>query len=348
MLALETGNRQACELVANAIGAIDAYKLTRARDLLEHALADLKLARHHDGHFLLAPYYIAVIEDLLGRSRDAAEQLQIILSEAPTGRPDLINEMRFNLAVAQYHGYSHEHLQGAAATLEKILNETGSLFGRIRFFRVRLHSRALLARVNAMWSIPRSPEDATAQAERDRIRGCYKTAVRNVHAVVHSPMLNMLRITERNRASEIEAITRNALGTAEMYYTDYFLDNADKLRALRRGLEQLIISDQLFSRDWSTYCNIGSCHMRLAYWGKDATEFRLTRDFLNEVVRELRPNYGFALYEIGRSYRIEGNFDEATKYLTQAKEIPVRYREVSDRRIDRELGLAKKGSSLYP
>jgi len=349
MLALQTGNRRAFELVAGAVAAIASYKSTRDRSVLEGALANLKLASQHDNHYLLAPYYIAVIEDLLGRSRSAAEQLLAILSEAPTAYPKLINEMRFNLAVAQYHGYSHDCLKAAAATLDTVLSDTNTLFGRIKHFRVRLHSRALLAQVYAMWSIPRTPEDvANYKNEKIRIWDCYKSANKNAYQVLYfSPMLLVLALIDRGRCREIKAIAHNAIGMATMYYTDFSLNHDAKLRTLRRGLKHLSISDRLFPRDWANYCDIGSCHMRMGYWRGDATEFDLARKYLSAVVKELRPDYGFALYEIGRSYRIQGNFTDALKYFTMA--MNVRHdREVSDRRVQREINLAEKGDNLYP
>lgn len=348
MLALETANRLSFEVVANAVEAINSYRVTRARETLETALADLRNARERDRHYLFVPYYIAVIEELLGRSHEAVEQLRVILSEAPGDRPALINELRFNLAVAQFHGYSHEWLQTASETLQRILADTNSVAGRLRYSRLRLHSRALLSRVYAMWSIPRTPEDVVAKHEQDRISNCYGHAIQNARAVVRSMALSAWRVVEAGRAREIEAVARNASGTAEMYYSDFFLDEQAKLAALRRGLKQLRKSDLLFPRDWATYCNIGSCHMRIAIWSKESSEFDVARKFLNEVVAELYPNYGFALYEIGRTHRVEGNFGTAISFFNRALQIPYEKRAVSDRRINREIGLAQEERSQYP
>jgi tetratricopeptide (TPR) repeat protein len=350
MLALQTGNRRAFELVANAVAAIASYKSTRDRSALEGALANLKLARQQDDHYLLAPYYIAVTEDLLGRSRSAAEQLSAILSEAPTAYPKLINEIRFNLAVAQYHGYGHVWLKAAAATLDTVLSDTNTLYGRIKHFRVRLHSRALLAQVYAMWSIPTTPEAAeNDKNEMTRIWNCYRSANKNAYQTLYfSPMLLVLALTDRGRYREIKAIAHNALGMATMYYTDFSLASNAKLSLLRRGLQHFSKSDRLFPRDWANYCDIGSCHMRLGHWGGDATEFDLAREYLNVVVKELRPDYGFALYEIGRSYRIQGNFTDALRYFTMAMNVVRQDRDVSDERVQREINLAEKGDNRYP
>ena len=162
-------------------------------------------------------------------------------------------------------------------------------------------------------------------------------------------MMPLLAIVDYPRFREVKAIAHNALGMAKMYYTDYFLDRPEqKISELRKALNHLEKSEELFPRDWANYCDIGSCHMRLGYWGDDSSELDIARRYLTQVVDDLRPNYGFALYEIGRSYRIEGNFDQAASYFARAMAVPARDREVGDYRVNREIDLAKKKNSFYP
>ena len=66
------------------------------------------------------------------------------------------------------------------------------------------------------------------------------------------------------------------------------------------------------------------------------------------MLAELRPNYGFALYEIGRTYRLMGEFAKAITHLEQAQSIPVEYRDVGDPRIDLEKSRARDSSRDYP
>ena len=73
--------------------------------------------------------------------------------------------MRYNLAVAQYHGYGHDSLAAAARTLEGILRDTSRWDLLFKHFRVQLYSRALLAQVMAMWSIPKLPEDVKTKSD---------------------------------------------------------------------------------------------------------------------------------------------------------------------------------------
>src|SRR5205085_3889172 len=100
--------------------------------------------------------------------------------------------------------------------------------------------------------------------------------------------------------------------------------------------------------NWANYCDLGSTHMRLGHWRGTVTDFNKALDYLRTVVNELRPNYGFALYEIGRTYRLMGKFAEALEYLSKAEEIPYEYRDVGDPRIDLEKKRAGDSSKVYP
>ena len=88
--------------------------------------------------------------------------------------------------------------------------------------------------------------------------------------------------------------------------------------------------------------------MRLAYWANNAAEFDVARKYLTAVVDDLRPEYGFALYEIGRSYRLEKRFEDALKYFERAMKVPRWVREVGDTRIQGQIDLAKDQSAVYP
>lgn len=268
MLSLATDNRRAFELVANAVDAIDRYKNHRNRDALEQALTGLDEAIRNDEHYILAPYYKAVIEDLLGQSQEAANHLQKILSQTSEANPNLVAEMHYNLAVAQYHGYGHEYLSAAAGTLQKVLDGTRSAFG-IKYYRIRLYSRALLAQVYAMWCIPKLPDDVTKQSEQVRIRSCYDESISNVHSVLNSLGRVLLSWADRSRFREVTAVANNAAGMAVMYFTDFFDERSQKVKELRKALRRFERSEQLLPRNWANYCDLGSCHMRLGYWAND-------------------------------------------------------------------------------
>jgi tetratricopeptide (TPR) repeat protein len=69
---------------------------------------------------------------------------------------------------------------------------------------------------------------------------------------------------------------------------------------------------------------------------------------LTKVVEDLRPNYGFALYELGRTYRLRGEFAKAIGYFDRVLAIPHELRDVSDRRLLIEKERAAAGTEEYP
>jgi len=107
-------------------------------------------------------------------------------------------------------------------------------------------------------------------------------------------------------------------------------------------------ADHLNPADWAVQCDLGSTWMRLGYWRKTATDFSLARAHLTRVISDLRPDYGFALYEIGRIWRLQGNFDQATTFFDKAFAVPAEYRDVSNRRVGLEKNRAIGRDSSYP
>ena len=69
---------------------------------------------------------------------------------------------------------------------------------------------------------------------------------------------------------------------------------------------------------------------------------------LKKVVDVLRPNYGFALYELGRNCRLVRKFDAARQWLERSGKIPVADRAVSDDRLKLESARAHLRLTDYP
>ncbi len=71
-------------------------------------------------------------------------------------------------------------------------------------------------------------------------------------------------------------------------------------------------------------------------------------DYLLRVVENLRPGYGFALYELGRLHRVWRKWNEAQDYQEGALDVPAKYRDVSDKGVEGELKRIKEKDSSYP
>ena len=62
----------------------------------------------------------------------------------------------------------------------------------------------------------------------------------------------------------------------------------------------------------------------------------------------LRPNYGFALYELGRLHRIWERWSEAIEYFDRSLAVPEKYRDVREGLVKAERQRAESKDGRYP
>ncbi len=343
-LAFDTESRKAFEEFTAALKFLEEYKTSKNRDQLESAELKLSAAITEDSDYLAPKYFLAILEDLKGRPKDAVEKLSELYPQLSEVNRRVRNEARYNLAVAHYHRYSHEHLESAAQEVESLLREV-----KVPILLAAAH--ALLAQIHAMWEIPKVPEPVD-DAERSRMCRHFEEAQKEVgealkHANPRVRLWNLFRI-QRPERREIVATAHNAMGMAIMYHTDYFEPTETKVKLLKKALKNLEKSESLHPDDWANWCDLGSCQMRIAVHSQERRRFKEGRRYLKRVIEDLRSNYGFALYEVGRSYRYEGRFEEAIKWFDRALEVPVEYRDVGDRRVSIEKGRAEASDTIFP
>jgi tetratricopeptide (TPR) repeat protein len=348
---LETQNRKAFELVAEAIVDIEGFNRSKDRERLVSARRHLESAITIDNAYYEARFYDALVSDLIGEPAVAVERFEDILREDPPRRSQVL----YNLGVAFYHQYSRDKLDRAISYFGQAINATEDE-------GIRLLCHAGLAQAWAMRIIPpdfRNPD--FAEMQRD-----YKACQDEAQSVLNKAgAWGLGRIIARwdDLADVRQSLlwtAHNALGMAAMYHSDYFPDLAhadakslpakkrEKIAKLKEGLKQLEEADRYNPRDWANRCDLGSCHMRLGYWTGDAAEFEQARQHLNRVLEDLRPGYGFAYYEVGRTYRLQRRFNDAIRAFELALAVERKFRDVSDRRINEEIELARQKNSDFP
>jgi tetratricopeptide (TPR) repeat protein len=139
-----------------------------------------------------------------------------------------------------------------------------------------------------------------------------------------------------------------------MYWTDYNVrDNNEKRKLLHQAIEYLENADRFLRGDWANTCDIGSAHFRMGIANRESganpdAEFQRALVLFKKVIEDLRPNYGFAFYEMGRIYRVWGHFDDAKASFKKSFEIPVAYRDVGDATVQAELDRAEQSDSNFP
>lgn len=350
---IQTLNRKAFESVTRALEKINEYYATRDVEYLERADADLKNARREDPRYLGAIFYSGMVMDLIGRPADASPLFEKILRGTKDRNVQI--EARFNLAVSYYHRYSHEFLALAEENFLKVIEATGDE-------TLRSLARANLAQTYAMWMRP-SPDQKKDLEKEGRERDMVYRHIQSkfdqfsaCNELVRGAISKCTVLAQSNPDmwKRIEATIDNACGMAHMYLTDYPVpgrENTDAL--LRKSLKCLESAEEKLPLDWANTCDLGSAHLRLGAHQRENVEVRdreflQAKDLLEKVVKELRPEYGFALYELGILHRIWERWETALGYFDRAAKVPEKYRDVSDRSVETERRKTLDRNCQYP
>jgi tetratricopeptide (TPR) repeat protein len=340
----QTTNRAAFEEVTRALGEIDEYNTNKNFEHLERAEVALARAREEDADYLDAVFYSGMVCDLIGKPKDAIPYFERILKEAD--KRDTQIEARFNLAVSYYHRYSHRFLQVAEAHFLKVLDETEDA-------RLQNMTRAHLGQTYAMWMIPNDNQKNAVQ--RDEKAAAFAHIEKMFNRSQDHVRLVRKEIPQRfdQLWIKIAATADNASGMAHMYLSDYPLSpQQDNDALLREAAKNLEAAEKRLPGDWANTSDLGSLHLRLGVMQKRKSknpdeEFQQAKRFLEEVVTSLRPNYGFALYELGRLHRVWKKWDEAVDYFDRSLNVPEKYRDVGTERVKIELARAKSQDDRY-
>lgn len=347
---LETRNRQAFELVTEALECIDQYRASRDVARLQDATTRLTQASAKDPNYFRARYYDAIVDDLSGRFKPAAEKLRCLLDQSPP----LADEVRYNLGLAEYHGYSHSALERAIEQFERVLTS-------VKDASLRLRAQAGLAQACAMHMIPQEydkPNVLQIKHYRDRASKSLDEVFRQLR-VLPLQHLNPFRkpVVDSGTAAEIRWTAHNAKGMVLMYATDYLpqIDETPKesgrerqVATVQSALSQLERAERIKSDDWANRCDLASAKMRLGYFDGKLDLFEEALKILQDVIDRLRPDYAFAIYEAGRVLRLKGKFNEAIQRFDAALAIPKDQRDVSDSRVSTERQRAERADKTFP
>lgn len=335
---LSTENLKAFEHVTSGLKHLETYAKTKEWGDVSTAASDLDAAVEMDPGYTAARYYAGIADDLAGRAADGAKRLAPLLSQSLD--PKFLGYVRYALAMAEYHQYHSANLKRAAEILTDLLaappNNTLEISGY-----------ALLAQVRAMQEISKGiVAKAAAESPADAILPNWQQSQEAANRA-----LDLLKQPEATTLDpqfhrQLQAMSENALGMSEMYRSDY--DETEKPKRLAAALKHLEDAERDMPGDWANTCDLGSVHMRFGIANNEGAEFDEARRYLQHVLDVLRPKYGFAMYEIGRTYRVQGRFKEALEWFTRAKGVPEIYRDVSDDTLEKQVDLAKNGSTGFP
>jgi tetratricopeptide (TPR) repeat protein len=351
-----TIDRQAFELVAEAIESLDEYNNDRQLSFLLQAESTLQRALDRDPQYLDASFYSGVVKDLIGKPVEAVPLFNAILSGMPRDSEHRRSEVEYSRGVAWYHQYSHSKLAQAEIDFTGVLNRSADP-------DLRLLARAGLAQTYAMWMIPSSSQKSRLRQQSDpdvldliaeKRAQCLKQIDLVESERPHRPRLILSKTPASLLSGPTMGTILNAHGMCTMYWTDYNVtDLAARKELLQEAIRYLKEADKYLPGDWANTCDIGSAHLRTGVVNRQSgadpgVEFQTAIDLFHRVTAELRPNYGFALYERGRIYRVWGRFEEAKASLRDALRIPQAYRDVGDSNVKDELRRVAQGDLTFP
>ena len=343
VLKLTTSKPQAFESLTDALRAIDRYYQSHNILNVEQASHRIDDALVQDSDYGLAVYYKGVVLDLIGKPADAPEYLERILNEC--NEPNLEIETKFNLGVVYYHRYSHRFLEQAKLYFDQVIEKA-------RDAKLKRLAQAHLAQAHAMWMIPSDDQHPNKHKEvsnevRQHIEHHFKEC---------KTLVEKLRKVKRNQPRLI-ATYENANGMSNMYYTDYVACEVSiRGEYLKTARDSLLTAEKYLPDDWANTCDLGSIELRLAALARESenpkaeieTNFSTGRDYLLRVVNDLRPGYGFALYELGILHRVWRKWDKADYYQQEALKVPEKYRDAGDKRVKKQLERIANRDSSYP
>jgi tetratricopeptide (TPR) repeat protein len=304
--------------------------------ILSEAEEDLNKALEEDPAFLPAVYYRGLTRELKGENDLAISDL----SQVVESRPPFKAEAQFNLGVARFHKYHRPDLEQAEAEFQAVL-QTASISEQLR-----LQTMASLAQVHGQLMIQRDPENPN-----------YDEIEQHFFRIVRTETEICALTRDKPLGPPVMWRIENALGLGYMFASDYFSDIELKDRGISRR-EMLLEARRYFeiadlaNRDnWAILCNLGSIWMRISYWKileEPEVSFERSESFLKRVVDRIRPNYGFALYELGRLNRVNAKFEDALTWFKRSEDVPEEKRDVGRKTLDREIKRGQERSSVFP
>jgi tetratricopeptide (TPR) repeat protein len=140
-----------------------------------------------------------------------------------------------------------------------------------------------------------------------------------------------------------------------MFSSDNVSGRGERAIKLKQALKDFESADAISPNNWEIVCNFGSVYMRLGYVaklsGRDTVakkEFKKARHYLQDVITRIRPNYGFALYELGRVCRLDGDFASAIAWFEKALQVSDEERNIGGTSVQKEIEKARKNSADFP
>jgi len=356
-------NRDVLALLETAVQAISAQLDSRNPVPQERALRALQEAKSPADQNALVLFYRSILADLLGQYEDAAHSLRRLMNEALLKDTRWFEQIINNLHVVDYQVLRRQAVLHPAEEKykEEIRNALAKVFPNNDDESSVAHRDALYARFLALTCRPAQDTELKTPANQERIERNYQEATilagKVLERAASAPRRELNAGRTRQRWKEAIAVAYLARGRARLYYTDLLENSPSKSRLLEDVKQDLTRAYQSFPDDYTYVCDLGSYYLRSGHSlrdgessaGRAEPEFERARLLFERVLKELRPNYGFALFELGRVFRLWGRQEQALNYLRAAMAIEEARRGITNDRVANQIELAEKNdTSTFP
>lgn len=323
---VNTENFQAFELYSLGLDTFRTYLSNKKQEFLKDALAKFGQSFELDPQFFLPRYYQAVVKDLLGDYREAAEVLESLKETAPSDFKGLVF---YSLAISLYHYYDPVKIEESIHNFESVKSRNPYVNLLARAGKIQSMAVRMMLSYRDKAKAGKAIEDKKEIIEEGE-------AILKKLSSLNRFLLKRSKQDSLTHKKEIQWITYNAMGLAFMYVSDTvrYPDKPQKgksipekyLDELQKAREYFEIADKINPGHWAILSNFGSLDQRttvLEYYYEKVEKWgqTLNRTIANfDKVLRIRPDYDFAYYEMGKVHRMTRRFKQAIKYFNQALE----------------------------
>ncbi|RMA64305.1 tetratricopeptide repeat protein [Ulvibacter antarcticus] len=337
MIQLETDNRKAFEDLNEAISNIDSYNKSKQIKHLNTALEYVDSSLKNDNNYLRAIEWNIIIHDLLGLHKNIVIEYKDILKEIPES---LQQKTLYNLGAAYFHHYDLKSIDKAIWHFEKALSLNQNI-------GLDILSKASLGRSYAL-RILLGHKHLGGNDTEEELKTFFDKSVQfskeSIKMVKSSKDYNDIK-------NEVIWTAYSALGAARMYLHDnerYIADLNTKNfknynRILCKSYRDFTRAEKYKPKKWANWSNMGSALWRRALlyktYGKKKTAnqlFEKSIETFNFLIKNIRLNYDFALYEMGKVYRMKEDTIQAKKYFKLARKYTAIQNNVPIKKIEEE------------
>lgn len=317
-MSLATRNIDALNEYQGALQLYREYTSNKDRNILQEAIKKFEKSIRIDPKFFLPKYYRAVVNDMVGDYKAAANELLQLRVNPPKQYEPLV---KYALGIALYHHYLPDKLKEAIDFFSQV--QGGKTRG-LQAVRNLAQAGKLQAEAVLIMFENRKPENfAKAFKDKTRIEDSGKELIDQI--LEHEPLSSQER--------EALWITYNAVGLANMYVSDsirYLPEKSNQkkqfLSELKTAHDYFILAEGITGPHWAIRSNLGSLQNRKAkfhFFSKDSNadeEFKESLKIFEDLLQNVRNDYDFAYYEMGKAYRYWHRYPSAIEMFRKSLE----------------------------